>query len=214
MAPALAVLVVVAACDTMLDIRLYSSDLKALAQGKGSFDVYATLGTGYSDDNLDEVKSFLSDNFRGVKNFRTEKKDYSDILKLDYKLSVVKSTELDAVAQEVFALVVKPVDAKSYELGVWLNTPKFEVLNGEISEKFTSKVDMETMKIKVEFNNDMDQPVKTTWRAVFVNGEPVPMDKSYTLEKRDRQEIEFSDLLKMALEKNNNEPMYFGKIEY
>lgn len=210
----IAVVLLVAGCDTLLDVRLYSSDLKALSQGKGTLDVMATLGTGYSEDNLEDVKAFLGDNFRGAKNFRTEKKDYSDILKMDYKLAVARSTELDAVSQEVFALVVKPIDAKSYELGVWLNSPKFQTLNAQISEKFTSKVDLATMKIKVELNNDMDQAIKTTWRAVFVNGEPAPMDKTFSLEKRERQEIEFSDLLKLALEKNNNEPLYFGKIEY
>lgn len=208
-----ATLFLLAGCDAFLNFQLFSSDLKEIASGKvQKMDVQATIAMESSEDSYEEMKSFLSKYFRGATNFRTEKKDYSDNIKADYKLPVVAGSVFDPASPDLVTVLLKAGEGGSYEMGLAFNNELFKTLNEEASSTFFASVNMDEISIKLEFNNDLPDTLTTVWRAVYVNGQPAPVEKKHTLAKRERLEIEVSEIFKKALQMNN-EVVFFGKVE-
>lgn len=212
---AVALTLLLTGCSALLSFELYSSDLQEMVDGKkSSLDVNAVIEMEYSESNYEEMKTLIAKYFRGAQNFRAEKQDYTDVLKADYKLPVILSNAAYSPTQDLIVLALKPVaGSKSYELGVAFNTALFKTMNEEAQAAFFSSVDMDDTNIKLEFNNDLPDTLRTTWKAVYVNGEPVPIEKSFAVARRGKLEIEFSEIFKKALELNN-EAIYFAKVEW
>lgn len=206
-------LLLLAGCNAFLNVQLYSSDLKEIVSGKTQkMDVQATIAMEYSEDSYDDMKLFLSKYFRGATNFRTEKKDYSDNIKADYKLPVVAGSAFVPANPDLVTVLLKNGERGSYELGLAFNNDLFRTLNEEASSQFFASVDIDEISIKLEFNNDLPDTLTTTWRAVYVNGQPAPVEKTHRLGKRERLEIEVSEIFKKALQMNN-EVVFFGRVE-
>src|SRR5436190_17642552 len=142
-----AVVAMVAGCDAFLTFELYSSDVQEMVSGKlKQLDVNATLEMEYSESNYEEMKTMIQTYFKGAQNFRTEKKDMSDIMKVDYKVPVILSTSSYSPAQDLIVMMVKRSEGgKGYELGIAFNNDLFKTMNEEAESKFFASVDMDDM---------------------------------------------------------------------
>lgn len=210
----LVITVAIFGCDTFWDLKVYSSDLREMLAGSGKLDVYASLGASYTDENYEQTKTFIVNNFRGVKNIRkgTKQNELSgSVLHADYKMPIVRLDQFDSTATDIITLVLRP-QTGAYDIGIYLNKTRFNELNSKLMEELTQTITMDNLQFSFEFNNDLAESLKTTWRGVYVNGYPAAVDEVFVLEKRDRVNVEFSKLLKESMDMKN-EPIYFGTVQ-
>jgi hypothetical protein len=201
------------ACSVNLEFEIFSSDLIDVAEKGGQpLFVNANVRMDHSEEEEEEIKNFMKENFRDAENFRVVEEEYSSYLLADYKLPIVNIDD-DSFKEkgDLLTIVVQSSQDSSFEIGVRFNREQFDQMNVFAQEKFYSDISLGDSKMKFDFRSDNSEMLDLEWTCVYVDGRPVPLGRSFKMEKRDKLEIEFSKIFKEAM-KSSEEVLFFGKL--
>lgn len=202
-----------AACSVNLEFEIFSTDLIEVAKkGDKALFVSANVRMDHSEEEEEAIKTFMKENFRDAENFRVVEEEYSSYLLADYELPIVHVDD-DTFEEDgdLLTIVVQSIDSNSVEIGVRFNREQYDQMNVFAQEKFYSDISLGDSKMKFDFRSDNRESIEVEWTCVYVDGRPVPLGKSFKLDKRDKLEIEFSKIFKEAM-KSSKDILYFGKL--
>lgn len=200
---------IVSACDAILETQFYASDFM---QEEISFKIKTTITTEFSKSDEAELTELLKATFPGAKNFRKVSNGYSEDLQFDYEADVVNAAKFtNSSSKGIFTFLIKRESDSSSSLGIIMDEDKYNQLNDEVADKFMGDVDLEDLKFSVDIINDLNRWVDVNVKSSYVNGDPIPFEKTYSIQRRENVKIIFSEVLKQAL--INEEVYYFSNIK-
>jgi hypothetical protein len=211
---AVSVVVLMASCDLDLFVQVFLGDIQAVFEEPSS-ELYTTatlsLEAG-SEDSKPKAIEFIKNNFREARNFRDEKRDFSDYIVADFKVRLINGSQKTnfSATDDLIYIAAKPSEDEGTLLGILFNNAKFESINEYIKETYYQTISIKDVGFSLKIENDIRKPVTIRVGAVYANNEPVPYYREYDLAHRDSLSIRFSDVLRDSFGKSDS--AFFAEI--
>jgi len=203
-------------CKIHFSTEVYVSDLLALKNGEEDI-IYipSTLKLQViSEESYLESKDKIT---------RILKKYFGELDRVSYESNNFESfyvAQLEVIAREgsgkgtpveggLFSFRVRE-DNKNIVLAVRFNNRLFKQLENEFFKEFSQTVDTKELHLSITMINDLRNDVKLVAQGVYMGGYPCPFGASYTLKRREKIDIVFSDVLRDYLV--NSEDVEFANI--
>jgi hypothetical protein len=198
--------VLLAACQSGFSADLNMSDvIEARETGETVF-TSATFEFEFTGDEQDKQAAFdfLSERLYEAGNFREETRDSDTFLLVDFRVPVVYAATLedirasDDVRASVAALAMTPGD-EGLAAHIAFNQPLFDDLNEQAQDQFDQRMGLQATTIRIFLTNDLPGTINITLYSVYADDAPVPYSRALSLERGDRIEIRFSNVLTDSL---------------
>ena len=207
------VLTTTSACKIDMHTDIYLRDIKdvALTNAEG-LHTSGLLKIGVPDCNnkeqLSEVTGLLRDYFLKV----TEKScelGMESLLTIGIDIPIINSTQgWSSKTSSTTALVTnKSKDGSSILVDFALNKTKFANLNSVVQSKFFNKLSFDESTVSFGVNNDGRQNEEAVISDSFVDGRPVIYSKRFTLARRNKIDVEPSNVRKISFSESGSMPV-------
>ncbi len=191
---------------------LYTSDLIKIANEGGTINLPMEVSFQVTscDEDLTSLNNKISTYFIDYKQISCGTgDDFMDYI--TSKVSVPIYNSLEEFNSDNNSLI-------GYQATIWegqtkpdvyivLNIEKFSNLSDYIENETFQKLSLEESILKVSINNDIED-LKISVFPSLVDGEPIVFRSSYNLAKRQKLDIESSDISAIHLQKNGWAPLF------
>ena len=200
LALAMVVLAVVAGCKMDLTADVYSSDVRDAMAGTAGIASPATLafqvpGIDKCAEHTAKIREIMTGVLKEFTPKGCKREGTDSFLLADTQLPVFNSEKAWKKADSLFGIVlVAAVKPERIGVAIVLDTQKYDILTSRMKAKFGQTVNLSTSKVTLVLNNDERQVVTFEVRGAFMNSEPVPGKREYTLARRHKANIRLSDV--------------------
>ena len=207
-------LVLISACKIDMITDVYLGDIKdvALANAEGlKTSGLLQVGVPNCDDKeqLSQVTSLLQDYFLNV----TEKSCESgmeSLLTIGVDIPIIHSEiGWTSKTKSTTALITKKSkDGSSILVNFALNKTRFRNLNQAIESQYFQKLSLNESTVTFSVNNDARQDEGLVVSDSFVDGKPVVFPKSLTLSRRNKIDLEPSNVRRINFSEQGMMPVF------
>ena len=193
-------IVLVSACKIDMNTDVYLHDIKdvALENAEGlKTSGLLRVGVPGCDDKeqLTQVSSLLKDYFLNVSE-KTCEAGMESLLTIGVDIPIINSTQSwTSKTSSTTALITnKSKDGSSILVNFALNKTKFANLNSAVQNKFFDKLSFDESTVSFSVNNDGRQNENAVISDSFVDGKPTIHSKRFTLARRNKIDVEPSNV--------------------
>ncbi len=203
----------ISACKMNMSADIYLRDIKdvALANAEG-LQTSGLLKVGVPScedkEKLSQVSSLLQDYFLNVIEKSCEE-GMESLLTIGVDVPIVHSaTGWTSKTKSTTALITnKSKDGSSILVSFALNKVRFRNLNEAVQNQFFDKLSFDESTVAFSVNNDGRQDEEIVVSDSFVNGKPVVFPKSLTLSRRNKIDVEPSNVRRISFSDNGSMPV-------
>ena len=206
-------IVLVSACKIDMSTDVYLRDIKdvALTNAKGlKTSGLLRVGVPNCDDKeqLTQVSSLLKDYFLNV----TEKScaaGMESLLTIGVDIPIVNSESgwTSKTSSTTALITQKSKDGTSILVNFVLNRTRFNNLNQAVENQFFDKLSLDESTVTFSVNNDGRQDEVAVISDSFVDGKPIIYSKSFTLKRRNKIDVEPSNVRRSIFSDNGSMPV-------
>ena len=207
------VLTSVSACKINMNTDIYLRDIKDVAlSGAEGLHTSGLLKVGIPDCNnkekLSEVTGLLKDYFLNVSE-KTCESGMESLLTIGIDIPIINSLKgWTSKTSSTTALVTnKSRDGSSILVKFVLNNVKFENLNAAVQSKFFDKLSFDESLVSFSVNNDGRKNEEAVISDSFVDGKPVVDSQKFTLARRNKIDVEPSNVRRINFSGNGSMPV-------
>ena len=206
-------LILISACKIDMNTDIYLRDIKdvALINSEG-LHTSGLLKVGVPNcknkEKLSEVTGLLKDYFLNVSEKICEA-GMESLLTIGVDIPIINSTQgWTSKTSSTTALVTnKSKDGSSILVNFALNKTKFANLNSAIQSKFFDKLSFDESTVSFSINNDSRQDEEAIISDAFVDGRPVIHAKGFKLARRNKIDVEPSNVRRISFSENGIMPV-------
>ena len=203
-------------CKIHFSTEVYVSDLLALKNGEediiyipSTLKLQVISEESYLESK-DKITRILKKYFGELDRVSYESNNFESFYVAQLEVLARKSSAKGApVEGGLFSFRVRE-DNKNIVLAVRFNNRLFKQLENEFFKEFSQTVDTKELHLSITMINDLRNDVKLVAQGVYMGGYPCPFGASYTLKRREKIDIVFSDVLRDYLV--NSEDVEFANI--
>ncbi len=196
---AIGTVLLVAGCKMSLEADLYSSDVRAVANGEQGITTPATLFLPITtlDECATESAKIVAIMDGIVAPFEPkgcERNGMDSFMLANIQMPVVGSADAWILKNTLLGFVAQRREGGP-DIGVFimLDTDKYATLQRRVRDEFMQKLTMEDSRVTVVMNNDEREDMSVLVRHAFVNGQP-SIDQTLTMPRREQVTIRLSDV--------------------
>jgi hypothetical protein len=162
--------------------------------------MYVTANITVEGLDQEQDIAFLKANLNSFSNERVVKVDYSDSLSFEIKIPVLsnKYSGNNDFSKDLLCINAKANESQ-YSFSCSYNDDLIDKINNYVQETHYQQVDFNDYSIKITIDNDSADAKSITAYSVYVYGEPYPDEYNINLARRDKTEIELSEVLRKAI---------------
>ncbi len=209
----LLVLTTTSACKMDMKTEIYIRDIEdvSLKNAEG-LHTSGLLKVGVPNcknkEKLSEVTGLLKDYFLNVSE-KTCEAGMESLLTIGVDIPIINSTQgWTSKTSSTTALVTnKSKDGSSILVNFALNKTKFANLNSAIQSKFFDKLSFDESTVSFSINNDSRQDEEAIISDAFVDGRPVIHAKGFKLARRNKIDVEPSNVRRISFSENGIMPV-------
>ena len=209
----LLILTTTSACKMDMKSEIYIRDIEdvSLKNAEG-LHTSGLLKVGVPNcknkEKLSEVTGLLKDYFLNVSE-KTCEAGMESLLTIGVDIPIINSTQgWTSKTSSTTALVTnKSKDGSSILVNFALNKTKFANLNSAIQSKFFDKLSFDESTVSFSVNNDSRQDEEAIISDAFVDGRPVIQPKSFKLARRNKIDVEPSNVRRISFSENGIMPV-------
>jgi hypothetical protein len=200
-------------CGGTVRIITYVNDLIETASNTdGLLFVTANIVVESLKDEADI--NFLRQNLNSFSNEQIVKYNYSDSISFDIKIPLINEQKISTYNFEKDLLYIIASEQKnSYDFCYKFNEALINKIDGYVYSTHYQHIDFKDFDISIVVDNDIKNTVRLTAFSVYINGQPYPYDYVGEIQRRERIEIQISEILRYAVLKNNNNIYMLFKID-
>ena len=206
-------LILISACKIDMNTDIYLRDIKdvALINSEG-LHTSGLLKVGVPNcknkEKLSEVTGLLKDYFLNVSE-KTCEAGMESLLTIGVDIPIINSTQgWTSKTSSTTALVTnKSKDGSSILVSFELNKTKFANLNSAVQNKFFDKLSFDESTVSFSVNNDSRQDEVAVISDSFVDGKPIIHSKRFTLARRNKIDVEPSNVRRITFSNNGSMPV-------
>ena len=209
----LIILTTTSACKIDMNTDIYLRDIKDVALNNSEgLHTSGVLKVGVPNcknkEKLSEVTGLLKADFLNVSE-KTCEAGMESLLTIGVDIPIINSTEgWTSKTSSTTALVTnKSKDGSSILVNFALNKTKFANLNSAIQSKFFDKLSFDESTVSCSVNNDSWQDEEAIISDAFVDGRPVIHAKSFKLARRNKIDVEPSNVRRISVSENGIMPV-------
>ena len=209
----LLILTTTSACKIDMNTDIYLRDIKDVALNNSEgLHTSGVLKVGVPNcknkEKLSEVTGLLKDYFLNVSE-KTCEAGMESSLTIGVDIPIINSTQgWTSKTSSTTALVTnKSKDGSSILVDFALNKTKFANLNSAIQSKFFDKLSFDESTVSFSVNNDSRQDEEAIISDAFVDGRPVIHAKSFKLARRNKIDVEPSNVRRISFSENGFMPV-------
>jgi hypothetical protein len=188
-------------CKGFISIYTYTSDLIDVASKK---EKSLPLNVNIIIEGLKEEEdiSFLKNNLNIFSNEKIVQIDYSDSLSFDTKIEILHNRETVSI-NEKDILCIKALEVEdSYEYKIVYNYELLKKIRKYVYETHYQNIDFKDFKINLIIDNDIKDTKSIVAYSVYVNDKPYPLIFEKILERREKLNLEFSEIMRHEISRN------------
>jgi hypothetical protein len=200
-------------CGGTLKVITYVSDLIQVADdADGLMFVTANIMVENLNDPTDI--DFLRENLNSFSNEEIIKNAYADSLSFDIKVPLINEEKISSYDFERDLLyIIASEKNDSYIFKYKFNADLTAIIDEYIYEMHYQHLTIEDFEVSIIIDNDMQAPATITAYSVYINGRPYPLNYTGEIQRRDRLELQVSEVLRAAIAKNNRNTYDLFKID-
>ncbi len=207
------VILLFSACKIDMKTEIYLRDIKDVALSNAD-DLFTSgllrVGVPSCEDReqLDQISNLLKDYFLNIK-VKKCSGEMQSFVTIGVDIPIVHSeTGWIPKTKSVTALVThKSNDGSSIVVNFALNRQRFNNLNEAVENKFFDKLSFSESTVSFAVNNDGRKDEEAIISDAFVDGRPVIHSKSFTLARRNKIEVEPSNVRRISFSENGSMPV-------
>lgn len=210
-----AFIIFLSGCNTIFSPEIYVSDLLALKNEEDDI-VYISsilklevISKESYTENKDKITKILQKYFGEISKVSYKSENFKSFYEAELEVLSRKSLNRNPLEGGIFGFRVRE-DNSSIVLAISFNARLFKQLKDEIFNEFYQTVNTDDLEIKITLINDLRNNVKIVTQGVYLGGHPCPFGVSYTLKRREKIDIIFSNVLRDYLV--NSEEVEFLSI--
>ncbi len=204
---ALGLLLTLAGCQINMTSDLYSSDLRAAADGHKGLTTPATLFLPVTsvDKCAEETAKIVAIMQGMVEPFQPkgcERQDMNSYMLADIQLPILDSMDAWEKTDALFGIISQhPKDSSHVAVFVMMHIDTYQTLKERVMNEFYQTLDLKESTINLVLNNDERSEMSAVFDHAFVNGQPV-MDMTFSAPTSEQVTITLSDVSVDFLGKN------------
>jgi hypothetical protein len=200
-------------CGGTLKVITYASDLIQVADdADGLMFVTANIVVENLTDPTDI--DFLRENLNSFSNEQITKSAYSGSLSFDIKVPLINEEKISTYNFERDLLhIIASERNDSYIFQYKFDADLIATIDDYVYEMHYQHLDIEDFEVSIIIDNDMKDPVAITAYSVYINGRPYPFSYTGTIQRRDRLELQVSEVLRAAIAKNKKDAYDLFRID-
>jgi hypothetical protein len=195
-------------CKFSLSPEVYVSDLLDLKDGKNNvvsapsiIKLEITSKEAFEEDK-DKITAILRDYFGKVSKVSYKEEDgFNSFYVAEVNISAVKNSS--DLGTSLFSINVAN-DKKRIKVTLNFNRSTFNRLKDRLSREFFQTLDPEDMSLDITLVNDLKNDVTLEVQGVYLDKNPYPFRSNYTLGRREKVNIVFSNVLRDYLIKSGD----------
>ncbi len=196
-------------CKVNVSTDLFISDIKTVRDGGKPLDLNGLLKfeipskTTFNRDQA-KIEGLLKAHFKGVKNLRVIEQGMETYVAADIQLTLYNIDKEHSFGSDLisFAVVDHREKHNLTAVGLGISEEAYQTLAKDIRGKFIGKIDSDSIKVTVYVNNDESEPAAIGVASAYVDGQPFPLGKNITLDKRGKCELVISRIATVYALKN------------
>lgn len=209
-------------CEIAVNTEMYVSDIVDYMSNKTEkkelmMNCNVDLEISSEDEYNKEPEKYLnilSNAFYEAKNPAVTKQDMKTYLsakgKIYFGREIIKKTNEDTEKEDEEAdksLIYFTCDEDEKYINIYLNfeKDKYNQLNYTVKENTYQDIELKDFNISIEVQNDQNEPCVLIINFSYVNNEPVLYNKSFTIEKREKLDIDITNIFKDYTFQNGKE---------
>ena len=191
-------------CGGVLKLVTYVGDLVEVAsRSDGILFVTANIVVESLKDDADI--NFLKQNLNSFSNEQIVKYNYSDSLSFDIKIPLINERKMSAYTFEKDLLyIIASEQDDFYNFSYRFNRTLVDKIDSYIYSTHYQHINFKDFDVSIIIDNDTRNTTKITAYSVYINGQPYPFDYTGELQRRDRIELQVSEIFRSAVVKNDN----------
>lgn len=207
------VLTSISACKINMNTDIYLRDIKDVAlSNTDGLHTSGLLKVGIPNCNnkekLSEVSGLLKDYFINVSE-KTCEAGMESLLTIGIDIPIINSLQgWTSKTSSTTALVTnKSKDGSSIIVKFVLNNTKFKNLNAAVKSKFFDELSFDESTVSFSVNNDSRQNEEAVISGSFVDGKPVVDSQKFILARRNKIDLEPSNVRRINFSSNGSMPV-------
>jgi hypothetical protein len=199
-------------CSGTLKIITYVSDLIAVASM--TEDVMYVTANIVVENLKDEADiNFLRQRLNSFSNEQIVKYNYSDSLSFDIKIPIINERKISTYnLAEDLVYIISSEKNGTYIFSYKFNENLMRIIDKYVYSSHYQHIDFNDFDISIVIDNDMRNTINFIAYSVYVNGNPYPFEYIGKIQRRDRIELQISEVLRSAVIKNQNNTYQLFKI--
>lgn len=206
-------ILVLAGCKMNMEADLYSSDLRAVADGEQEITTPATLFLPVTsvDECAEQTAKIVAIMQGIVDTFQPkgcERHGMDSYLLADLQLPIVDSAEEWDKADTLFGIISQRSESSSsINVYVTMSVNSYRTLSERVRDEFHQSLDLKESTFTVVLNNDERADMTAVIEHAYVNGQPV-LNATATAPRREQVTIRLSDVSVEYLGENGFAPAF------
>lgn len=189
-------------CNLSLSPEIYVSDILDLKEGKSALITVPSIiklqvisETSYIE-NRDRITMILQDYFGKVSRVSYEEKRFESYYVAQVNIPLVKDQKQEKSLSYAMFLINILDDKEGVKLVLTFNNSVFKSLKDRIYKEFSQTISTDTMSLDINLINDLKNNVTLEIQGVYIDQYPYPFRSKYTLDRKEKVNIVFSNVLK------------------
>jgi len=194
-------------CKFSLSPEVYVSDLLDL---KGELITIPTtvklevISKDSFTESKDRITMILQDYFGKVSKVSYEQDGFNSYYVAQVDIPIVKDQNQEKELGYTIFLIRLVDNKEGIGLVLTFNRPLFNSLKDRIFKEFSQTISAEDMSLDITLVNDLKNDVNLEAQGVYLDKNPYPFMSNYTLGRREKVNIVFSDVLRDYLIKSGD----------
>ena len=209
----LLILTITSACKIDMNTDIYLRDIKDVALNNSEgLHTSGVLKVGVPNcknkEKLSEVTGLLKDYFLNVSE-KTCEAGMESLLTTGVDIPIINSTQswTSKTSSTTALITQKSKDGSSILVNFVLNKTRFNNLNQAVENQFFDKLSLDESTVTFSVNNDGRQDEVAVISDSFVDGKPIIYSKSFTLKRRNKIDVEPSNVRRSSFSDNGSMPV-------
>jgi hypothetical protein len=209
----LLILTTTSACKMDMNTEIYIRDIEdVVLKNAEGLHTSGLLKVGVPNcknkEKISEVSGLLKDYFLNVSEKKCEA-GMESLLSIGIDIPIINSTQgwISKTLSTTALVTNRSKDGSFILVNFALNKTKFANLNSAIQSKFFDKLSFDESTVSFSINNDSRQDAEAIISDSFVDGRPVINAKSFKLARRNKIEVEPSNVRKISFSESGIMPV-------